>query len=176
MKLQTRCFLTPQNIYVTSFLNENQLKLPAPLDRLPTLSPVISQAGWVSARWEDRCLRNWQDRQAAPGGPWQPDYLHTPQHSSHGPAHVQRHTPTLAGGQGVGGPTHSPTKAGQGAVHVTIRPLEFELWALHVQAWVSSSKWRRLCGHPRLLGKELQVTLTCGAWHTGSSQMVRATA
>ena len=30
---------------VTSFLNENQLKLPVPLDYLPTLSPVISQAG-----------------------------------------------------------------------------------------------------------------------------------
>ena len=35
---------------VTSFLNENQLKLPVPLDYLPILSPVISQAGWMSAR------------------------------------------------------------------------------------------------------------------------------
>lgn len=53
-----------------------KIKLPAPAGCLPPESSDRTSRPDVT-RWEDRCLRNWQDRQAAPGGPWQP-VLHSP--------------------------------------------------------------------------------------------------
>ena len=140
MKLQTRCFLTPQNIYVISFLKENQLKLPAPLDRLPTLSPVISQAGWVSARWEDRCLRNWQDHQAAPGGPWQP--ICTLPSTAHMAQHMCRdaHPPELGDRVWEVPPTY-PQRRGRGLCMSQSGP-----WSLSCGHFMSKPGFPRLSG------------------------------